>query len=368
VPVDDLLGAPDSSKWSEFSIEFCGGTHLTNTAQAEAFVLLQEEGVARGVRRITATTGALAKEALALGAALSARVAKAKALSGAAFDDELSALKQEVPTAVVPLVVKRQLQAGVAELAAAANDAAKAGAKALGEAAKAEGAALGGAHKASPFFVALLETEADGKAVDAAAIAFKAEAPDTVSDARRDGRHAAGRDRATRGSRAAADARSTFAPSLAPLAALPCPPLARPPACPAAFPALLSLLLSFLSGGDPRRREQGRAQCDRTRARRRCRQGPLRKGLARGGARADQRQGRRQREPLAGRVAGGQGRATLRRDGKQARGSQAQLGAQVQRAGAARAGRCGTSSVRASAQRRGRRRQISSRHSHEEQT
>ena len=40
-----------------YSIEFCGGTHLQNTKDAEAFVLLTEEGIAKGVRRIVAVTG-----------------------------------------------------------------------------------------------------------------------------------------------------------------------------------------------------------------------------------------------------------------------------------------------------------------------
>ncbi len=41
----------------DYSIEFCGGTHLTNTAQAGLFKLLSEGGVAAGVRRIEAVTG-----------------------------------------------------------------------------------------------------------------------------------------------------------------------------------------------------------------------------------------------------------------------------------------------------------------------
>ena len=42
----------------DYSIEFCGGTHLTNTAQAGLFKIVSENGVAAGVRRIEALTGA----------------------------------------------------------------------------------------------------------------------------------------------------------------------------------------------------------------------------------------------------------------------------------------------------------------------
>jgi alanyl-tRNA synthetase len=41
----------------DYSIELCGGTHLTNTAQAGFVKVLSESGVASGVRRIEALTG-----------------------------------------------------------------------------------------------------------------------------------------------------------------------------------------------------------------------------------------------------------------------------------------------------------------------
>jgi alanyl-tRNA synthetase len=46
----------------EFSKELCGGTHLTNTSQVQAFEVVVEESVSTGTRRIEALTGVRAEE------------------------------------------------------------------------------------------------------------------------------------------------------------------------------------------------------------------------------------------------------------------------------------------------------------------
>jgi alanyl-tRNA synthetase len=47
-----------------FSREFCGGTHLEHTGQTGFFKIIAEEGVAKGVRRLTAVTGPAAVAAV----------------------------------------------------------------------------------------------------------------------------------------------------------------------------------------------------------------------------------------------------------------------------------------------------------------
>ncbi|MFR6058019.1 MAG: alanine--tRNA ligase, partial [Evtepia gabavorous] len=47
-----------------YSVEFCGGTHLSNTAKVGVFHVSSEFSVASGVRRIEATTGKLSLEVM----------------------------------------------------------------------------------------------------------------------------------------------------------------------------------------------------------------------------------------------------------------------------------------------------------------
>ena len=53
-----MIGAETPEKATlDNSVEFCGGTHLPRTGQAGYFKIVVQEGVAKGVRRVTAVTG-----------------------------------------------------------------------------------------------------------------------------------------------------------------------------------------------------------------------------------------------------------------------------------------------------------------------
>lgn len=69
-----MVTTPDKNNWLDYSVEFCGGTHLTNTKQAKAFVILEETAVAKGIRRLSGVTGDDAFAAIQLAKELSASV------------------------------------------------------------------------------------------------------------------------------------------------------------------------------------------------------------------------------------------------------------------------------------------------------
>ncbi|KAF4728747.1 hypothetical protein FOZ62_020029, partial [Perkinsus olseni] len=55
--IDTLLKETQVDFGHEFSIEFCGGTHVGNSQEIFKFVITAEEGIAKGIRRIVAATG-----------------------------------------------------------------------------------------------------------------------------------------------------------------------------------------------------------------------------------------------------------------------------------------------------------------------
>ncbi|KAK9823998.1 hypothetical protein WJX72_006880 [[Myrmecia] bisecta] len=123
--VEDLLANPGDAANHQYSVEFCGGTHLANTADAKAFALLSEEGIAKGVRRVVAVTAGEAEAAIKTSDALFVKLEAAKKLSGEALEKEVSALKQVLEEAVIPAAAKASLRQQVGVLQKALLESAK---------------------------------------------------------------------------------------------------------------------------------------------------------------------------------------------------------------------------------------------------
>ena len=132
VPLKDLLAKPENEAWGGYSIEFCGGTHMTNTGDAKAFVIVSEEPVSKGVRRITALTGDAAKTASDSGARLVAQAEAAKATSGdaAALAKSLASLNEAIGAGSLPATARLKARALITELQEIAKEHDKARAKA----------------------------------------------------------------------------------------------------------------------------------------------------------------------------------------------------------------------------------------------
>lgn len=67
------------------------GTHIKNTSEAEAFALLSEEGIAKGVRRITAVTAKHASDAIKDASSIDSEINEASKLEGAILEKVLYA-------------------------------------------------------------------------------------------------------------------------------------------------------------------------------------------------------------------------------------------------------------------------------------
>src|SRR5262249_1544705 len=104
VPVRELMTDPGSSAWRKFSIEFCGGTHLSATDEAKHFILISEQALSAGVRRIVALTGPAAMAADIAGRELEERAANAGRLSDDLLQtefDEIVKLSEELTLSAV---------------------------------------------------------------------------------------------------------------------------------------------------------------------------------------------------------------------------------------------------------------------------
>ncbi|HEY8665907.1 MAG TPA: alanine--tRNA ligase [Tepidisphaeraceae bacterium] len=117
-PVSELLKDPANPKWREYSIEFCGGTHLRSSAEAGGFVITGEESVSKGIRRLIALTGDAARQAQKQAAQLDAALAAAEALAEPALPAAIAGLQKHLGQAAIPLRAKRRAQAAIAKLQA----------------------------------------------------------------------------------------------------------------------------------------------------------------------------------------------------------------------------------------------------------
>lgn len=98
------------------SVEFCGGTHISNTAEAEAFVLTEETAVAKGIRRITALTRGAAAKAIEEGSKFEQLTSELEAVDADAtsdLDKQAGGLRKELDGTEMSAALKAELRARI---------------------------------------------------------------------------------------------------------------------------------------------------------------------------------------------------------------------------------------------------------------
>ncbi len=129
-PVEEMLDNPESQAWLELSVEFCGGTHVQSTQEINAFALVSETGIAKGVRRIEALTGIPAQAAILFAKNLKDHIASLDTLDDAQeLSSQVSSIATELDQMTMPLTEKHTLRTMLSK----ARDKAKAAQKAAGK-------------------------------------------------------------------------------------------------------------------------------------------------------------------------------------------------------------------------------------------
>jgi alanyl-tRNA synthetase len=108
--VNSIASDIENPKWRNTSVEFCGGTHVAKTGDIKDFVIVEESGIAKGIRRVIAVTGHEAADAKRTADTLKARLDSLETASGKSKDAGLKALTVELGQADISLITKNQLR------------------------------------------------------------------------------------------------------------------------------------------------------------------------------------------------------------------------------------------------------------------
>ncbi|GMH85559.1 hypothetical protein TrST_g13055 [Triparma strigata] len=116
--VATMLSNPGSSEWSQNSIEFCGGVHVSNTGDAEDFVVVEETAVSKGIRRIVGVTKGAARECRDLALTFESKLSAAEGRASGLQLDEVeeaeragAALRKELDGITISSAVKTEMRA-----------------------------------------------------------------------------------------------------------------------------------------------------------------------------------------------------------------------------------------------------------------
>ena len=127
VELDEILKNVSDPRWKEVSIEFCGGTHVAKTGDIKDLVILEENGIAKGIRRIIAVTGEDAHEVQRVAREFSERLDRFEKMPlGAPKEQEAKHIQVELNQLTISAVDKARFRERFAKLHKQVVDAQKA--------------------------------------------------------------------------------------------------------------------------------------------------------------------------------------------------------------------------------------------------
>ncbi|EJD02604.1 uncharacterized protein FOMMEDRAFT_167809 [Fomitiporia mediterranea MF3/22] len=163
--VEEIAKDLENSKWRKTSIEFCGGTHVAKTGDIKGFVIVEESGIAKGIRRVTAVTGHEAADVTRQAKTFTATLDKIEKASGKEKDVMLKTFQVELGQADISVLKKNELRDRLAAIRKAFDKQTKEREQALQ---KAEIEKLTEFFKANPnanAYFAILDVEGNAKII-----------------------------------------------------------------------------------------------------------------------------------------------------------------------------------------------------------
>ena len=146
-PVAQLAAAPNNEGWRQLSTEFCGGTHIADTADIGDFIIMQEQGLAAGIRRVVAATGDEASQARQAGDTMLDRLNAIASLGDDELPGAVDAIARELNDADLGLLHRRAAEQSLTSLRDTAKKLRKAAAGQSKDAIVAEAQALAREHQ-----------------------------------------------------------------------------------------------------------------------------------------------------------------------------------------------------------------------------